>query len=75
MEKNKSKAQAKATNNYRKSHYEQFNLQLPKGTKKQFMEYAKAHNFQSLTALICCLLEKETGISCKLDNGLAWMKK
>lgn len=70
-----SKAQAKATNNYRKSHYEQFNLQLPKGTKAKLSDYAKAHNFQSLTALICYLLEKETGISCKLESGLAWMKK
>ena len=70
-----SKAQTKATNNYRKSHYEQFNLQLPKGTKAKLIDYAKAHNFQSLTDLICHLLEKETGISCKLGNGLAWLKK
>lgn len=70
-----SKAQTKATNNYRKSHYEQFNLQLPIGTKTKLIDYAKANNFQSLTALICYLLEKETGISCKLENGLAWIKK
>ena len=70
-----SKAQTKATNNYRKSHYEQFNLQLPKGTKEKLTEYAKAKNFQSLTAFICYLLEKETGIDCQLKNGLAWLKK
>lgn len=70
-----SKAQVKAINNYRKSHYEQFNLQLPIGTKTKLIDYAKANNFQSLTALICYLLERETGISCKLENGLAWTKK
>ena len=70
-----SKAQTKATNNYRKSHYESFLLQFPKGTKAKLSDYAKAHNFQSLTAFICYLLEKETGISCKLDNSLAWIKK
>ena len=70
-----SKAQTKATNNYIKSHYEQFNLQLPKGAKNALINYAKNQGYSGLTELICELLEKETGISCKLKNALPWMKK
>ena len=73
--KTKAKAQAKATKKYIKSHYEQFNLQFPKGTKVKLSEYAKEHGYSGLTALICELLEKETGISCKLKNALPWMQK
>ena len=73
--KTKAKAQTKATNNYRNFHYEQFNLQFPKGVKKSLIDYAKNQGFSGLTELICELLEKETGIPCKLNNTLPWLKK
>jgi hypothetical protein len=69
----KTKAQSIAE--YRKKHYAQVNLLLPVNAKADLQSYAKAHNFQSLTALICYCLEKETGISCKLENTLPWLKK
>lgn len=58
---------------YKEAHYARTEFLLAKEVKPKLVEYAKAHGFDSFSDLVCHCLEKETGIPCKLTNGLPWI--
>ena len=63
----------KAVKRYRAAHYARTEFLLAKDSKPKLMEYAKANGFESFSDLVCYCLEKETGIKCRLLNGLPWV--
>ena len=62
----------KATKRYRAAHYARTEFLLAKDAKPKLVEYAKSHGFDSFSDLVAYCLEKETGIACRLMNGLPW---
>lgn len=62
-----------AERRYKAAHYARTEILLPKESKPELAEYAKAHGFDSFSDFVCYCLEKETGIRCRLLNGLPWV--
>ena len=58
---------------YRAAHYARTEFLLAKDSKPLLVEYAKTHGFDSFSDLVSYCLEKETGIPCRLTNGLPWI--
>ena len=54
-----SDAQKEATARYNKKAYDRIEIKVKKGRKREIVDYAKAHRYDSVNQFIVYLIEKE----------------
>lgn len=64
-----------ATNRYKDKHYDRIGLLVPKGKKELLKQAASEAGYSSLSAWICSILQKSTGIELALLGELPTLKK